>query len=176
MGDLEQAFDILHDSVEIEYNRAYQGRMQVNACFIHWLSSDLTGMGFAANQVLEEIVQPELQIETTSWSRYFMGIFHYERGNLVEAERYLLPNVIQPYQSYLLCFLNSATVLALVYLAQNKTDKAKEDRYKDVIYLIRNPQLEWVVYCKGVSSRSRVFGKVAYRKRSNGLSKMTLPF
>ena len=126
MGDLEQAFDILHNSVELENNRAYQRRMQVNACFIHWLSSDLTGMGFSANQLLEEIVQPELQIETTSWSRYFIGTFHYERGNLVEAERYLLPNVIQPYQSYLLCFLNSAAVMALAYLAQNQSDKANE--------------------------------------------------
>jgi LuxR family maltose regulon positive regulatory protein len=126
MGNPQQVFDILNIFGDSEKNRGFLRRMRVNACFSQWLSSDLSGMGISAGQVFEEYDQSDLQEETTSWSRYFLGLFHYERGNLVEAERYLFPVVIQPYQSYLLCFLNSAAVLALAFQAMNQPDKANE--------------------------------------------------
>jgi LuxR family maltose regulon positive regulatory protein len=126
MGDLQLAFENLNNIAELENNRAFQRRMLLNACFIHWLSTDLTSIGFLAGRVLETDDLSDLQAETTSWSRYFLGLFHYERGNLVEAERYLLPIVRLPYQSYLLCFLNSAAVLALAYQAMNQPEKANE--------------------------------------------------
>ena len=152
MGDPQQAFDILNTSGEMENNRGFLRRMRVNACFNQWLRSDLTGMGFSAGQVFEEYYQSDLQVETTSWSRYFLGLFHYERGNPVEAERYLLPTVLQPYQSYLLCFINSAAVLALAYQAMNQPDKANETVNKMVSISLEIPSSKGLYIAKALQA------------------------
>jgi ATP/maltotriose-dependent transcriptional regulator MalT len=66
------------------------------------------------------------QVETTTWAQYYLGLVHYQRNELVEAQRQLTPLVLQPSKSHVQCFLSSAAVLALSYQAQGQLDKARE--------------------------------------------------
>jgi LuxR family maltose regulon positive regulatory protein len=83
-------------------------------------------MAACAMQVLQESDRSGPQVETTAWAHYLLGIFHYERNNLAQAERYLTPIVSNPYQGHLLCSLNSAAALALIRQAQGQPDQARE--------------------------------------------------
>jgi LuxR family maltose regulon positive regulatory protein len=65
-------------------------------------------------------------METSTWAHYYLGLVHYQRNELAEAERQLIPIVLQPSQSHVQCFLSSAAVLALTYQAQSQPDKARE--------------------------------------------------
>ena len=125
-GDLRQANATLYDSGEPVYDPAFQLRMLTNACFIHWIAADLSALAQAATQILARGDQAESQVETTTWARYHLGICHYQRNELAEAEEQLTPLVRQPYQSHVQCYLHSAAALALVCQAQGRPDEARE--------------------------------------------------
>jgi LuxR family maltose regulon positive regulatory protein len=125
-GQLEQAYATLYDSGEPAHGPAFQMRLLVDACFIHWLAADLWGLDQAARQILERDDQVALQVETTTWARYHLGICHYERNELADAERQLAVVVRQRYQTHVRCYLNSAVALALIYVAQDQAEKAQE--------------------------------------------------
>jgi LuxR family transcriptional regulator, maltose regulon positive regulatory protein len=128
-GELAQAYDTLYDSGEPDQSRAFHMRLILHACLIHSVAGDLSGMAQAAMQVLEgsdAAGSQDSQGETIAWARYHLGIFHYERNNLVQAESYLAPIVAQPYQGHLLCSLNAAVALALICQAQGQPDKARK--------------------------------------------------
>jgi LuxR family maltose regulon positive regulatory protein len=125
-GDLRLAYANLYDSGEPDQGVAFRKRLLVNACFIHWLAADLSGLAQAAAQVLVERDRPGLQVETSTWAHYHLGLVHYQRNDLVEAERQLTPLVLQPSQAHVQCFLSGAAALALTYQAQGQPDNARE--------------------------------------------------
>ena len=125
-GDLRQAYATLYDSGEPAYGRAFQMRLLVAACLIHWFAADLPGLAQAATQILNGSDQSGSQVETTTWARYHLGVCHYERNDLAEAELQLTAVVRQPYQAHVQCYLNSAAALALTYQAQGRPDQARE--------------------------------------------------
>jgi LuxR family transcriptional regulator, maltose regulon positive regulatory protein len=125
-GDLAGAYATLYAPGEPDHGRAMHIRLLVNACVVHQVAADLSGMAQAATQVLEESDRGGAQVETIAWARHFLGIFHYERNNLADAETYLAPLVSQPYQAHLLCSLHSGAALALLRQAQGQPDQAHE--------------------------------------------------
>ncbi len=125
-GDLAQANATLYDSGESVYDHAFQLRMLTNACFIHWISVDLSALQQAAIQILAKAGQAEFQVETVTWARYHLAICHYQRNELAEAEEQLTPLVRQPYRSHVQCYLHSAAAMALVYQAQGQPDRARD--------------------------------------------------
>ncbi len=124
-GELRQAYAACYDAGEPDHGRAFQMRLLLDACFIHWLAADLTGLTQAATRILEGSDLAGSQVETITWARYHLGVAHYQRNNLKDAERALAPLVRQPYQCHVQCFLNGAAALALVYQAQGQPDKAR---------------------------------------------------
>ena len=125
-GDLRQAYAACYDAGEPDHGRPFQMRLLLDACFIHWLAADLAGLTQAATQILNGSDLAGSQVETITWARYHLGVAHYQRNNLAEAEQQLAPLVRQPYQCHVQCFLNGAAALALVYQAQGQPDKARE--------------------------------------------------
>ncbi len=125
-GDLERAYATLYAAGEPAQGLAAQMRLLVDACFIHWLAGDLSGVIQAATQILTHSNELGSQIETITWARYHLAACHYARNELAEAERLLALNVRQRYQSHMQCYVNGAAALALTYEAQGHTDKARE--------------------------------------------------
>ena len=125
-GDLKQANVTLYDSGEPVYGPAFQLRMLTHACFIHWIAGDLSALAQAVTQILSRENQTEPNLETSTWARYHLGIYHYQRNELTDAEQQLIPLVRQPYQSHMQCYLHSAAALALVCQAQDRPDEARE--------------------------------------------------
>jgi hypothetical protein len=77
------------------------------ACFPYWIAADLSGMGQAARHVLA-MSDPAEFAQIVTWSRYHLGLYHYQRNDLKTAEQQLLPVVMRPHASDAACFLNSA--------------------------------------------------------------------
>jgi LuxR family transcriptional regulator, maltose regulon positive regulatory protein len=125
-GELGPAYANLYDSGEPDQGVAFRKRLLMNACFTHWLAADLSSLAQSATQVLDESDGAGFQMETSTWAHYYLGLVHYQRNDLMEAERQLAPLVLQPSQSHVQCFLSSAAVLALTYQAQSQPDKARE--------------------------------------------------
>jgi LuxR family maltose regulon positive regulatory protein len=125
-GDLRQAYAVLYDTGEPTHNHAFQMRMLVAACIIHWLASDLPSVAQAATQILNGSEQSGSQVETTTWASFYLGVCHYARNDLAQAEHHLAAVVKQPYQAHVQCYLNSAAALALAYQAQDRANQARE--------------------------------------------------
>jgi len=125
-GELGAAYANLYDSGEPDHGDAFRKRLLASACFIHWMAADLSGLAQAATQILDSSDRVHRQVETSTWAQYHLGLVHYQRNALAEAERQLTPLFLQPSQSHVQCFLNSAAVLALIYQAQDQPDQARE--------------------------------------------------
>ncbi len=124
-GDLTQAYAMLYETGEPDQGRDYQNFLIGNACFVHWAAADLSGMAQAARQVVADS-DPSDRREIVTWSRYHLGLYYYQRHELAAAEEYLQPLVVQPYQLYTLCFLNSAVLLARIRQVQGRPEEAQE--------------------------------------------------
>jgi LuxR family transcriptional regulator, maltose regulon positive regulatory protein len=125
-GELGPAYANLDNSGEPDHGVAFRKRLLVSACFVHGMAADLSGLTQAATQILDGSDPLHLQMETNTWAHYHLGLAYYQRNDLAAAERQLTPLVLQPSQSHVQCFLNSAAVLALIYQAQDQPDKARE--------------------------------------------------
>jgi LuxR family transcriptional regulator, maltose regulon positive regulatory protein len=110
---------------EPDQGRDYQDLLLVDACFVHWVAADLAGLAQAARQVVAGSDSLDRR-EVVTWSRYHLGLYHYQRNDLATAEEYLQPLVMQPYQLYTLCFLNSAVLLARIRQLQGRPEEAQE--------------------------------------------------
>ena len=111
-------------------------RLLVDACFIHWIAGDLSGVMQAAAQILTHSDELGSQVETITWARYHLAACHYARNELAEAERLLALNIRQRYQTHMQCYVNGAAALALTYEAQGHADKAREVVAQMVAYTL----------------------------------------
>jgi ATP/maltotriose-dependent transcriptional regulator MalT len=84
-GELGPAYANLYDSGEPDQGGALRKRLLMNACFVHWLAADLSSVAQAATQVLDGSDQAGLQMETSTWAHYYLGLVHYQRNELAEA-------------------------------------------------------------------------------------------
>jgi LuxR family maltose regulon positive regulatory protein len=95
------------------------------ACFIHWITADLTGLGQAARQVLDSGI-PADRATLVTWQQFFLGAYYYQRNELTDAEKCLQPLVAQPHLSQANCFLNSAVLLARIRQRQGQPEEAQK--------------------------------------------------
>jgi len=123
-GDLTRAFATLYAPGEPDQGRDYQNFLIGNACFVHWIAADLSGMAQAARQVVANS-DPSDRREIITWSHYHMGLYYYQRNDLVATEEYLQPLVTEPYLLYTLCYLNSAVLLARLRQRQGRPQEAQ---------------------------------------------------
>jgi LuxR family maltose regulon positive regulatory protein len=123
-GDLTRAFATLYTPGEPDQGRDYQQFLTGLACFIHWITADLAGLGQAARQVLADNL-PADRAAIVTWPQFYLGAYYYQRNELADAEKYLQPLVAQPYLSQANCFLNSAVLLARIKQRQGQPDEAQ---------------------------------------------------
>jgi LuxR family maltose regulon positive regulatory protein len=124
LGDLTQAYAMFYVTGEPDQGRGYQDLLLSNACFVHWAAADLSGLAQAARQVVAGS-DPFDRRDVVTWSRYHLGLYYYQRNELAAAEEYLQPLVMQPYQLYTLCYLNSAVLLARIRQLQGRPEEAQ---------------------------------------------------
>jgi LuxR family maltose regulon positive regulatory protein len=124
-GDLNQAYATLYTTGEPDQGPGYQNLLLGSACMIHWIAADLAGMAQAARRVVANS-DPLDRSEMVTFARHYTGLYHYQRNELADAEKYLLPLVLQPYLSHAMCFLNSAVLLARIRQVQGWPEEAQE--------------------------------------------------
>ena len=95
-GDLTQAYATVNESSEANQGRDSRINLAAFACFTYWLAADLTSMAQAACRVVDSSAHSDLT-ELVAWSRYHLGLYHYQRNELTSAEEFLLPLAMQPY-------------------------------------------------------------------------------
>jgi LuxR family maltose regulon positive regulatory protein len=122
-GDLARAFATLYATGEPDQGREYQQFLIGLACFVHWITADLAGLGQAARQVLADDI-PADRAAIVTWPQFFLGLYYYQRNELADAEKYLQPLVAQPYFSQANCYLNSAVLLARIRQRQGQPEEA----------------------------------------------------
>jgi LuxR family transcriptional regulator, maltose regulon positive regulatory protein len=124
-GDLTRAFATLYATGEPDQGREYQQFLIGLACFIHWITADLAGLGQAARQVVADDI-PADRAAIVTWPQFYLGVYYYQRNELADAEKYLEPLVAQPYFSQANCFLNSAVLLARIRQRQGHPEEAQK--------------------------------------------------
>jgi LuxR family maltose regulon positive regulatory protein len=129
MGDLKRAYAVLDEGLsEAQTNDAFQMRVLVIVCILHWINADLQSVMNAASQVLalRELQNRPQVSQSTAYAHFFMGMVHYQRNELAQAEQHLSAALEQRYAAHILILTQNSLVLALTYQAQNQPDKARE--------------------------------------------------
>ena len=124
-GDLTQAYAVLYTGGNLDRSLDYHRVLLACACFTHWIAADLSGMAQAGRQVLA-MSDPAAVAESVTWSRYHLGLYHYQLNDFQAAEEQLLPLVLRPHASDASCFLNSAVLLARIRQVQQRPAEARE--------------------------------------------------
>ncbi len=108
---------------EAQANGPYLMRSFLITGFVHWYAGNLQAMADAADRVLA-LGEQHHYPQTVNWARYFRGIVHYHRNQLVQAEQDLSAVVLDRYQTHLQCLVHGAMALALTYQAQRRPAQA----------------------------------------------------
>jgi LuxR family maltose regulon positive regulatory protein len=124
-GDLTHAFVTLYETGAPDQGRDYQQFLIGLACFVHWITADLAGLGQAARRVLADDI-PADRAAIVTWPQFYLGAYYYQRNELADAEKYLQPLVAQPYLAQANCFLNSAVLLARIRQRQGQPEAAQK--------------------------------------------------
>ncbi len=100
-----------------------QARMMLWFCIAYWMEGDLNGLKQPALQCLKLGEQHALP-ESICLGRYFLGVLHYVRNELSEAERYLAAVVDDPFTARPQYLVQSAFALACIYTPHGRDDEA----------------------------------------------------
>ncbi len=100
-----------------------EARMMLMSCLAYWMEGDLNGLKQSASRCLKLGEQHALK-ESTSFGRYFLGVHHYARNELLEAERYLTSIVDHPFAARPMYLVHSALALALIHTARGRDEDA----------------------------------------------------
>lgn len=126
-GKIQDAVAVMHwalDNQDLKGNSP-QALLLTGLCFINWQEAHLPALRLTAKGLLtlgEESSQPEI----TARGKFFMGLLHYQRNELEQAEQMLSALVDYQYVQRTWNFFNSAFALSLTYQAQGRPRKAYE--------------------------------------------------
>ena len=126
-GDAKKAKAIIYEALipGIGKGKSYRTRLLTALCVINWLEADLREQKQASKACLKISLQHKLP-ESIAVAQYFMGIFHYYRNELVEAENVLTEAVKSPYTQNGLNFMGCTFVLVLTLEAMGRLREADE--------------------------------------------------
>ena len=111
-------------NTEVKHGIRMKTRLMATRCFLNWVDADLRGVLQTAGRYLKLGLDHNLP-ESIAHGRYFMGIGHYERNELAEAEEYLKPVVTGPFIANTHNYAHSAYALALCYSLTGRPDEAR---------------------------------------------------
>jgi LuxR family maltose regulon positive regulatory protein len=126
LGDLDNAVQTLQRALQAATfkNTSASRRLLFALCAIYWSEGDLRNL-----QQTAELYLKLSQLDDISWSRsyalYYLGLVHYEKNELAEAERYLSQLIENVYLYPMQNVCHGAFPLALIYQAQGQPEKAE---------------------------------------------------
>jgi ATP/maltotriose-dependent transcriptional regulator MalT len=126
-GKIQDAVAVVHrsqDDQSLKGNNS-QALLLTGLCFINWQEAHLPALRLTAKGLItlgEDSGQPEIGAR----GKFFMGLVHYQRNELDQAEQMLTSLLDYQYVQRTWNFFNSAFALALTYQAQGRPRKAYE--------------------------------------------------
>ena len=126
-GNLETGLSIYQEAMGryIERDKNYQALYLANLGFVHWMDANLTVLRQTAESLLDLIKEHALPA-TVPYGLYFLGIVHYHRNELQDAEEKLVKVLKTYYAASPMNYAHSAFALALTYQAQGKRGLARK--------------------------------------------------
>lgn len=126
-GQLKKAYETLNSALkeEIPNGSAYYSQLFSALCFVHWIAADLTGLRQGAQQLLKHGENFDLQ-QSIAFGHYFLGILHYLRSELAEAESHLRLVSKERFTLDTVNSIHSTFALALSLQAQSHPEGASE--------------------------------------------------
>ncbi len=127
IGKLETGLTIYNKAMapyinrDKEYHALYLGCLGLP----YWVDADLNALKQTADCLMDVITDDSLPA-AVSFGLYFLGIIHYHRNELQNAEEILTQSSKIHYAYSPMNFAHSAFALALTYQAQGKPDQALE--------------------------------------------------
>ncbi len=127
VGELDRARQSLFDALGDRSlpSGSFRSRVLVTLCWVDWMAGDLASLGQSALRLSRCSEELELA-ESRDYGRYFLGVCHYQRNELSEAEGHLVPLVAEPFLTRTTLYVHGAFALALTRLAQGRPDEARE--------------------------------------------------
>lgn len=127
IGDLQKSHAVVLTALKEKktHHTTYHGRVLLTFCFTGYMEADLNRVVQAAKQVLslgQELDLPEL----IAHGYYFLGISHYERNDLVTAEKYMSTVAEGSSMTNSHNFAFSSFAMALIYQALDRSDQARQ--------------------------------------------------
>jgi LuxR family maltose regulon positive regulatory protein len=134
-GNRTAAFDLVfqaftEDGIEHDQEDGYKMSLLIILCFLNAYVADLSNQQQAAREALKYETQLNSAANIHKWSnnlnwaRYHLGMVHYYRNELEQAEALLSIVVSQRYQSHVNCAIQSMFLLALTHQAQGRRKDA----------------------------------------------------
>ena len=127
IGNFKGGLTVYQKAMERHINRDknYHAMYLANLSLGYWMEADLPALQQTADSLLDVVKEHPLPA-AVAWGFYLLGIVHFHRNELQDAEEKLSQvvtafNAVSPMN-----FAHSAFALALTYQAQGKPDQAKE--------------------------------------------------
>lgn len=126
MGDIQSAFDAIHDGLkeDLLHGNAFSSQLLIVLCVLHWIKGDLAGLNQTATHFLRLAEERHL-VESLGWARYFRGCAAYQSNDLAAAENDFAAVLELRYLTHGQPFSQSAFGLASIYLAQGAGEQAR---------------------------------------------------
>ena len=147
-GQLKNAYDVLYDALKkkVPLGTAYHSWLYSGLCFIHWMAADLTGLDQGARQLLRFGQDFNLP-RSIAFGHYFLGIFHYLRNELAEAEAQLVLAVQDLYKADTVNYSHSTFALALCLQVQHQFKDAAKIVDKLIGHALKSLNTELLNIC-----------------------------
>ena len=127
LGQPEQARQLIYDhlsdtSVPLGI---YQSRLLITLGFMDWIAADLPALRRVASQCVE--FGETFGLDECIWlGNAFLGIVHYHKNELCEAEAVLLPMTLLRNVPNLECLGDATLTLASIHQAHGRANKARD--------------------------------------------------
>ena len=127
LGKAKQGERLIWDKMEDEQyiHPGSRARIMLTLCLIYWPEMETRKLQQAASRLLEFSLEHEL-LWSHSFSRYFLGLIHYERNELNEAVAQFEIIVDKPYIFPIQNVVHCSILLSLCYQSLGLPDQARK--------------------------------------------------
>lgn len=148
-GQLEKAYTIVRSALQEEApeTATYHSRLLSTLCFVHWIAADLTGLHQGARQLIK-LGQKSNLSQSIEFGHYFLGIFHYLRNQLAEAESHLHLVVQDRHKAEMVNYSHSTFALALCNESLGRSEVAADIVENLIEFAMESRRGELLVLCQ----------------------------
>jgi tetratricopeptide (TPR) repeat protein len=127
LGKKEKAEKVLWEALQDAafHHPSSHAWIMLSLLFVYWCEADLRHTRETATQFLKLGLEHNL-LNSTTYTRYFLDIVHYDRNELEKAEEQLRSVVDNPYLYPIHNEAHSAFPFGLIYQAQGRLEEARK--------------------------------------------------